>query len=63
METRRETYDRKNEELSKRCEVCRSGRFKPSPERCDECNTGRKVRMLEAEYADVTGWSHTKWKA
>lgn len=61
MESRRETYNRKVSELSKRCTECRKGAFKPSPERCEECTTGRKMRMLEAEYADVTGWSHTKW--
>lgn len=61
MENRREIYDRKTNELAKRCEICRKGRFPPSAERCDECTTGRKMRMLEVEYADVTGWSHEKW--
>ncbi len=61
MESRKNAYDRKTKELSERCMVCRSGVFKPSIERCEECTTGRRMRMLETEYADVTGWSHTKW--
>lgn len=62
MEGRREIYDRKVKEISSRCEVCRKGAFPPSVERCDECTIGRKLRMLEAEFADVTGWSHKIWK-
>lgn len=61
MEGRRKAYDRKVSELLERCEKCREGVFKPSPERCEECTTGRKIRMLETEYDDVTGWDHTKW--
>lgn len=62
METKREEYDRKREEASKRCKICRKGRYAPPLERCDECTVGRKLRMLEAEYASVTGWSHERWK-
>lgn len=35
--------------------------FKPSADCCDECTIGRRLRFLEAEYSDVTGWSHSKW--
>ena len=62
MGTKREEYDRKRNEISKRCETCRKGISAPSIERCDECTVGRKLRMLEVEYASVTGWSHKSWQ-
>lgn len=62
MATKKEVYEQKRKEFSKRCETCRKGRYAPSIERCEECTIGRKLRMLEAEYASVTGWSHEAWK-
>ena len=60
-ETRQETYKRKSGELLKRCVSCRNSPYPPSVERCDECTIGRRLRMLESEYSDVTGWSHSTW--
>lgn len=60
--TRKESYEKKRSETSKRCITCRKSLYPPTPERCEECTTGRRLRMLEAEYSDVTGWSHDKWK-
>lgn len=59
-ESRKEAYERRKSELLKRCESCRKTQ-KPTPERCDSCTTGKRLRWLETEYSDVTGWSHKKW--
>ena len=56
-EARREAYERKRQEILKNCEGCRM----QSAERCTSCTFGKRLRWLEAEYADVTGWSHGKW--
>ena len=63
METRKEAYERKREELLKICTRCRKqNQFSITFERCDSCTTGRKLRMLEAEYRDVVGWGdHKNW--
>lgn len=63
MEKRKEAYERKQNELLERCRICRSYNS-PTPECCDyHCNTGKKLRWLEAEYSDVTGWNHENvWK-
>ena len=61
MSERKEIYYRKSEALLKRCSRCRSSVYPPTPDRCDECTTGRKLRMLETEYSDVTGCSHDNW--
>ena len=59
---RQENYEKKREELEVQCAKCRTSTFMPTSERCDYgCTIGRKLRMLEAEYSDVTGWSHNKW--
>lgn len=60
--TRQESYNEKRKKLSKRCEDCRKSIFPPTSERCNECTIGRKLRMLEVEYSDVTGWTHNIWK-
>ena len=63
METRKQTYERKQNELLERCRIC-TGYNSPTPECCDYgCSTGKKLRWLEVEYADVTGWNHQgNWK-
>lgn len=59
---RREHYEKKREDLNKNCERCRKTQH-PTIERCNyHCSIGRKLRMLEAEYSDVTGWSHDHWR-
>ena len=55
---RKATYEAKREEVQKQCNKC----IMISPERCNWCTIGRKLRALEAEYSDVTGWSHAKWQ-
>lgn len=62
MEERKEIYNKKREKLEEECTKCRKrSYFKITPERCEDCTVGRKIRMLETEYSDVTGWSHKKW--
>lgn len=62
-ETRRETYERRKAELEKNCERCRKLQQHPTPERCDYgCTIGKKLRWLETEFSDVTGWSHKNWQ-
>lgn len=61
LQQRKERYETRRAEHTKRCEMCRKSPFPPSIERCEECTTGRKLRMLEVEYSDVTGWSHKIW--
>lgn len=58
---RKKAYERRMEELQKICERCRKMSGEPTSERCTYCANGEKVRWLEAEYYDVTGWSHKKW--
>ena len=61
MNERKEAYERKRKELEEKCILCRKQQTL-SFERCNYgCTTGKKLRMLEAEYADVTGWSHKMW--
>ena len=62
-ETRKEQFERKREEILKRCTECRKrSATPPSYERCDDCSTGRRLRMLEAEYRDVVGFgAHKDW--
>lgn len=58
QEARKEAYERKREELLKHCAICRTRQI-PTPDHCEYgCTTGRKLRYLESEYADVTGWYH-----
>lgn len=58
---RRQVYERKQLELSKCCEVCQENKFLSSVEQCEYCIVGKRIRMLEVEYSDVTGWSHSTW--
>ena len=61
---RRAEYERKRESLLKICKVCRQQNkiFPPTSDRCDYgCDTGKRIRWLETEYSDVTGWTHKKW--
>ncbi len=62
--TRKEQYEEKRDELLKICEKCRKNtKTPPSIDRCNyHCSTGTRLRMLEAEYKDVTGWGHDSWK-
>lgn len=60
--TRQLAYETKKKELSQICENCRKTQS-PSTERCEyHCSNGRRLRWLEAEYSDVTGWNHKRWK-
>lgn len=62
MDERKEAFQKKTAELSKRCTICmKQSYFAPTPDRCEECNIGRRIRALETEYSDVTGWTHSKW--
>ena len=58
QEERKEAYLRKQEELKKRCIGC----MMKSAERCEDCIIGLRLRWIETEYADVTGFSHEIWK-
>ncbi len=58
---RKETYEKRRKELEEKCKRCHK-QSNPSWDRCHyHCSIGRKIRMLEAEYADITGWSHNTW--
>jgi len=63
MSTRKEQYEKKREELNAICTRCRkqNSAFPPTIERCEACSTGKKLRWIETEYSDVTGFSHKKW--
>lgn len=63
MDTRREAYERKRKQLLEWCGLCTTYNS-PTPECCEySCSTGKKLRQIEIEYADVTGWGHDKtWK-
>lgn len=64
IEARRKIFERKKADLSKTCDVCRKRSGMPTIDHCNYgCTIGRKLRMLEAEYSDVTGWSHELWKS
>lgn len=58
---REEEYEKKRRVLEEKCiECCRKSM--PTIERCAYgCTIGRRLRRLETEYSDVTGWSHKKW--
>lgn len=62
-ETRKDDYLRKQHELLQCCTKCRINNFWPqNPERCNyDCIVGRRLKMLEVMYSDVTGWTHDKW--
>lgn len=55
---RKKAYLQKQEELKTRCYACKTC----SIERCDTCIVGLRLRWLETEYADVTGFTHDEWK-
>ena len=55
---RKQEYERKRENLIANCKKCNLC----SIERCDECIIGKRLRWLESEYSDITGWTHKKWK-
>lgn len=62
MKERKEAYEKRRNELLERCRHCTAFNS-PTPECCECCNTGEKLRWLEAEYSDVTGWKHGRmWK-
>ena len=58
LEERKAAYEQRRAELEKHCNGCRTR----SVERCDSCTWGKKLRWLQTEYSDVTGWSHSLWK-
>ena len=60
--SRKEQYETKMKQLEVRCVRCRKIEM-PSVERCNyHCFIGFKIRMLETEYSDITGWKHDTWK-
>lgn len=62
MVARREVYDRKKDALLKTCDACRARSGMPTIDHCNYgCTTGRRLRYLETEYSDVTGWDHESW--
>ena len=56
--SRSQRYEKRRTELEKGCIGCKVR----SPDRCDSCTTGKRLRWLQTEYSDVTGWSHTLWQ-
>ena len=60
---RKEEYEKKRKQLEEVCVKCRkiNKNFPPTAERCNSCRTGNRLRWLQTEYADVTGWSHSIW--
>ena len=62
IETRRQAYERRRTKLEEKCRKCQGQENKTqTPERCEECIVGWRLRSLETEYSDITGWSHRKW--
>lgn len=59
-----EKFRAKQEAILEQCEICRSQNrhFPPTTERCYHCHNGQRMRYLENEYSDVTGWSHEQWQ-
>lgn len=60
-----EGYLKKRDALEKECAMRRKNKQcidNPSPERCGACNVGKRMRWLESEASQITGWSHTYWK-
>ena len=55
---RKAIYEARRAEIEKQCAKC----IMKSSERCNWCTLGRRLRALEAEYSDVTGWSHKNWQ-
>lgn len=51
-------YEKRRKELEKHCTNCKTRYY----ERCNDCIWGKKLRWLQTEYSDVTGWSHLLWK-
>ena len=61
MNERKEAYKKQRDELNAKCVDCRKLQT-PSYERCNYgCSIGKKLRWLETEYSDVTGFSHKNW--
>lgn len=60
---RKEEFNKKRERLEEVCVKWRknSKNFPPTAERCNSCRTGNRLRWLQTEYVDVTGWSHTPY--
>ena len=56
-EARTASYEKRKAQLKCYCDRC-VGSY---PEKCNYCNIGQKLRWLETEYADITGWSHAYW--
>lgn len=51
---RKQAYLRRQEELVQRCRNCSGA--KNGPWYCEDCTTGLKLHMLDAEYSDVNNW-------
>ena len=54
---RKEQYEKRRKELEGNCAGCKTRSY----ERCNSCTWGKKLRWLQTEYSDVTGWSHKLW--
>ncbi|MBE5806384.1 MAG: hypothetical protein E7313_06770 [Clostridiales bacterium] len=62
MNERKDVYERKLNELNQKCLACRKENV-ISFEKCNYgCAIGKRIRWLETEYSDVTGYSHKIWK-
>ena len=63
LEARRAAYERKQEGMLEQCKRCMKN-GQPSFDHCNyHCSNGKRLRWLEAEYSDVTGWSHQNWRS
>lgn len=57
MEERKKAYERRQSSIKTKCSKCNNISY----DRCNSCIIGKRLRWLEAEYSDVTGWSHERW--
>lgn len=58
---RRQRYSERQEELLQKCRNCTAVKGK-GPWYCEDCTTGIKLHLLDAEYADVVNWWSEKIK-
>lgn len=64
VEERKQAYQKKLEALKRECEKCiKQSNGVINYDRCQmHCRIGFRIRALETEYSDVTGFSHNSWK-
>ena len=62
LEKRKKFFEIRREELTMECKRCVTALGMPTVDHCNHgCGTGYRLRMLEVEFADITGWSHEHW--